>query len=31
VIVAPEGLNKVSVSRVIAALERLRMFKEAHA
>lgn len=31
VIVAPDGLNKVSVSRVIAALERLRMFKEAHA
>jgi heptosyltransferase-3 len=31
VIVAPEGLSKVSVSRVIAALERLRMFEEAHA
>ena len=31
VVVAPEGLAKVSVSRVIAALERLRMFEEAHA
>jgi heptosyltransferase III len=31
IIVAPEGLHKVSVSRVIAALERLRMFEEAHA
>jgi heptosyltransferase III len=31
IVVAPEGLEKVSVSRVIAALERLRMFAEAHA
>jgi len=31
IVVAPEGLSKVSVSRVIAALERLRMFEEAHA
>ncbi|HZS55679.1 MAG TPA: glycosyltransferase family 9 protein [Bryobacteraceae bacterium] len=31
VIVASDGLHKVSVSRVIAALERLRMFEEAHA
>ena len=31
VIVAPDGIAKVSVSRVIAALERLRMFEEAHA
>ena len=31
IVVAPDGLNKVSVSRVIAALERLRMFEEAHA
>jgi heptosyltransferase III len=31
VIVAPEGMKNVSVSRVIAALERLRMFEEAHA
>jgi ADP-heptose:LPS heptosyltransferase len=31
VIAAPEGLPKVSVSRVIAALERLRVFQEAHA
>jgi ADP-heptose:LPS heptosyltransferase len=31
VIVAPEGFHNVSVSRVIAALERLRMFEEAHA
>jgi lipopolysaccharide heptosyltransferase III len=31
VIVAPDGLNKVSVSRAIAALERLRTFEEAHA
>ena len=30
-IVAPEGLHKVNVSRVIAALERLRMLEEAHA
>lgn len=31
VIVAPEGLPDVSVSRVVAALERLRIFEEAHA
>ncbi|MGI8961270.1 MAG: glycosyltransferase family 9 protein [Bryobacteraceae bacterium] len=31
VIVAPEGLDHVSVSRVIAALERLRLLEEAHA
>ncbi len=31
VVVAPDGLVKVSVSRVIAALERLRVFEEAHA
>ena len=31
IVVAPEGLSKVNVSRVIAALERLRMFEEAHA
>jgi heptosyltransferase-3 len=31
IIVAPDGLREVSVSRVIAALERLRMFEEAHA
>ena len=31
VITAPDGLSKVSVSRVIAALERLRIFEEAHA
>src|ERR1700761_781777 len=31
VVVAPEGLGKVSVSRVIAALERLRILEEAHA
>lgn len=31
IVVAPEGLSKVSVSRVIAALERLRIFEEAHA
>ncbi len=31
VVVAPDGLKEVSVSRVIAALERLRMFEEAHA
>lgn len=30
-ITAPDGLHKVNVSRVIAALERLRMFEEAHA
>lgn len=31
IISAPEGFRNVSVSRVIAALERLRMFEEAHA
>ncbi|MGA8028115.1 MAG: glycosyltransferase family 9 protein [Bryobacteraceae bacterium] len=31
IVVASDGINKVSVSRVIAALERLRMFEEAHA
>ena len=31
IIAAPDGLSKVNVSRVIAALERLRMFEEAHA
>lgn len=31
VIVAPDGMANVSVSRVVAALERLRMFEEAHA
>jgi ADP-heptose:LPS heptosyltransferase len=31
IVVAPDGLKKVTVSRVIAALERLRMFEEAHA
>lgn len=31
VIAAPEGLDHVSVSRVIAALERLRVLEEAHA
>ena len=31
VIVAHEGLPHVSVSRVIAALERLRVLEEAHA
>ncbi len=31
VIAAPEGFQNVSVSRVIAALERLRIFEEAHA
>ncbi len=31
IVVAPDGLNQVSVSRVIAALERLRVFEEAHA
>ena len=31
VIVASDGMAKVSVSRVVAALERLRMFEEAHA
>jgi len=31
VVVAPDGIAKLSVSRVIAALERLRTFQEAHA
>jgi heptosyltransferase III len=31
VVVAPDGISKVSVSRMIAALERLRIFQEAHA
>jgi heptosyltransferase III len=31
IVVAPDGLDSVSVSRVIAALERLRTFEEAHA
>lgn len=31
VVVAPDGLTQVPVSRVIAALERLRTFQEAHA
>jgi ADP-heptose:LPS heptosyltransferase len=31
VVVSPEGLQTVSVSRIIAALERLRMLEEAHA
>jgi ADP-heptose:LPS heptosyltransferase len=31
VVVAPDGLKEVSVSRVIAALERLRIVEEAHA
>lgn len=31
IVVAPDGLGKVSVSRVIAALERLRTLEEAHA
>ena len=31
VVVAPDGLNNVNVSRVIAALERLRVFEKAHA
>jgi heptosyltransferase III len=31
VVSAPEGISNVSVSRVIAALERLRIFEEAHA
>ena len=31
IIVAPDGMAKVTVSRVIAALERLRVFEEAHA
>lgn len=31
VVVAPDGLNRVSVSRIVAALERLRVLEEAHA
>jgi ADP-heptose:LPS heptosyltransferase len=31
IVVAPDGLKEVTVSRVIAALERLRMLEEAHA
>lgn len=31
VVVAPDGMNQVSVSRIIAALERLRILQEAHA
>ncbi len=31
IVVAPDGIRNVSVSRVIAALERLRIFQEAHA
>ncbi len=31
VVIAPDGIDKVSVSRVIAALERLRIFEKAHA
>jgi len=31
IVTASDGLDKVSVSRVIAALERLRIFEEAHA
>jgi heptosyltransferase III len=31
IVVAPEGLAKVNVSRVVAALDRLRTFEEAHA
>jgi heptosyltransferase III len=31
VVVAPEGMAAVSVSRVVAALERLRVLQEAHA
>jgi lipopolysaccharide heptosyltransferase III len=31
IVVAPEGMKTISVSRVIAALERLRIFEEAHA
>ncbi len=31
VVVAPDGWSNVPVSRVIAALERLRTFQEAHA
>ena len=31
IVVAPDGLKQVSVSRVIAAVERLRIVEEAHA
>ena len=31
IVVAPDGLGQVTVSRVIAALERLRALEEAHA
>jgi ADP-heptose:LPS heptosyltransferase len=31
ILVAPDGLDKVTVSRVIAAIERLRTLEEAHA
>ena len=31
IIVAPDRISKISVSRVIAAIERLRLFAEAHA
>jgi ADP-heptose:LPS heptosyltransferase len=31
ILVAPDGLSRVNVSRVVAALERLRMLEEAHA
>jgi ADP-heptose:LPS heptosyltransferase len=31
IVIAPEGLRQLSVSRVIAALERLRTLEEAHA
>jgi len=31
IVVAPDGISNVSVSLVIAALERLRIFQEAHA
>jgi len=30
IIVAPDGMNQVSVSRVVAALERLHVLKDAH-
>jgi ADP-heptose:LPS heptosyltransferase len=31
IVVAPDGLDRLPVSRVIASLDRLRSFKEAHA
>jgi hypothetical protein len=31
IVVAPDGLEHLSVSRVIASLDRLRSLKEAHA